>query len=144
MAASDQYKAYVWQACGATVTARVRNLAGSYITQASLSSISRKVYDEDNADASILATSLTVSSVVYDTLQHADADLVLWTRDGVLLDSVGWNFLDNVPAAAFPLGKSGTRLNRRYLVEWLFTPTSGEVFAMQWLLSARDLKSTAS
>ena len=138
------FKGFVWQQKGAVATARIRNNAGVYITQASLTSVTRNVYDLDNAGALVLGpTTLTISSVVFDALQNQGADLVLWTANGEQIDNVGWNFKDAIPATAFPLGRNGLILQRRYRLEYVFDPTSGDDFALVYEAPARNLYSTA-
>lgn len=143
MAASDIYKAYCWQAKGVTLTARVRDLTGSLVTQASLTSITRYVYDLDNSAALVGTDTLTISASVFDTLQALAADLVLWQRDGQLIDSTGWNFKDVVPATRIPKGISGSNLYRQYQVEYVFDPTSGQDYSIAYILLARNLYSAA-
>ena len=88
--------------------ARIRSIDGEDITQASISSITRTI--TDTVTRAVTTASLTVSSVVFDTPQ-SDADV--WDED--------WNFKDDLPASAVP--------NRyKYLLQYTFTPTSGEVF----------------
>lgn len=101
-----------------TTLARVVGNAAAAITQASLSSISYKIFNEssDTPDTAVETGTLTVSSVVFDTLQ-TDAR---WTKD-----TTGYNFR-NVVA-----GTNITGDGRRYLVEYLFTPTSGAAFVVQ-------------
>lgn len=126
-------KGWIWEDGGGIAISRIINESGAYITQASLTSITCKVYDLDNADALVGTPTVTISTSVFDTLQAAAADLRLWTRDGVQIDNVGWNFKFVVPASFFPLGSyvvDGVekRPYRSYRVEFLFDPTSGENF----------------
>lgn len=146
MSASQRYRFWVWQNKGCNLLARARNIAGTYITQAAFSggSITRKVYDLDNSGIEVLSGTLTVATVVFDTLQASAANLIVWSRDGVPVDSTGYNFLDPVPATAFPLGRFKERLYRKYLVEYVFDPASGEDFSLQVECWARDLLSTAN
>lgn len=136
-------KGWIWEdACGIAL-ARVINESGQYITQASLTSITCKVYDLDNADAEVATPTVTISSAVFDALQVAAADLRLWTRDGQQIDGVGWNFKFVVPATAFPLGASGSGNStpyRRYRIEFKFDPTSGEDFFLVFEVNARSIK----
>lgn len=98
---------------GAVNLARVTNYTGSNVTQASLTSIHYSVYDLTSSTLTVSSTSLTVSGVVYDTLQTS----AIWT-----LDSTGYNFLHVLPASALPDG------DHVYRVDYKFTPSSGEVF----------------
>lgn len=104
--------AKVIEGAGAVLLARVVGNAGTPITQASLSSISRLVYVPATA-TSVSSGTLTISSVVYDALQTGD----LWAAD-----SEGYNFKDTIGASTLSEG------NTVYRVEYKFTPTSGEVF----------------
>ncbi len=92
---------------------RVKGLSGSYITQASLSAITCKVYN--NVGTLVTSPTVTISSSVFDTLQTTDSR---WTRD-----TTGYNFLFTIPAAAFP--SVGL-----YRVEFKFTPATGDPFHM--------------
>jgi hypothetical protein len=84
---------------------------------ADVTSVSRSVYEVDqqgggNGTLVHGATSLTVdSSLILAALSTGD----IWTRAGG--DSTGFNFINLVPAAAFPTGE------RYYQVEYLFTFT---------------------
>ena len=90
-----------------TFLARVVGEDAALLLIANVTSISYKVYD--TTDGSESATgSLTVSSVIFDTLQ-TDAR---WT-----VDTTGYNFKFLMPASAFPAG------DRLYRVEFLFTVT---------------------
>jgi hypothetical protein len=91
--------------------ARVQQ-GGTDITQAGITSISYKVFDTEDGSETATGT-LTVSNVVYDSLQTDDR----WS-----LDSNGYNFLHEPPASAFPEG------GHTYQVEYLVTPASGQ----QW------------
>lgn len=112
------FKGYVVEDGGATFLARVNGNTGVAITQALLSSITVKVFDLDSTtpDTSIYSATVSISSCVFDTLQ-TDA---IWTED-----TDGYNFKHAMPASAFPTG------GHNYRIEYLFTPTSGEVF---WVL----------
>ena len=100
-----------WEDSDLFVMARVLAISGSVITQATISSATVKVYDTDSGNALTYSATLTVSSVVYDTLQTSDSR---WT-----VDATGYNFAYSVPAAAFAHG------GRTYQVEIRLVPTSG-------------------
>ena len=115
MSATDRLAVTVFEDTGATIMARIYGNAGTAITQASLSAIVCKVYDL--TDNTLIATrTLTISAVVFDSLQTSDPR---WTQD-----TTGYNFLDAAPATCFPSG------GRTYRLEYVFTPASGAAFAM--------------
>lgn len=100
----------VWENQSLVVFARIANISGDYITQATITSIAGGTYDLD--DGSAVATfSVVVGSSVFDTLQTGDAR---WT-----VDSTGYNFRHTVPGTALPEG------DKRYQVEIVLTPTGG-------------------
>lgn len=111
---------------------RVQNITGANITQAVITSISRQVFEygsqeeaESNTEGTEVGTaaSLTVSDVVFDTLQTTAP----WDST---VDATGYNFKDVVPAAKFPTGR------KWYRVEYLVTPTTGEAFPIVWIVQA--------
>lgn len=105
----------VWEDSSLTVMARITGNAGTNITQASLTSIKLRVFDLDDDGAEVGAeATLTISSVVYDSLQTSDPR---WT-----VDSTGYNFLYTIPAARFPTGPCLA------LCQFVITPTSGDPF----------------
>lgn len=69
-------------------------------------------------------TALTVSAVIFDTLQ-TDAR---WT-----IDSTGYNFRHTPGASNFASG------DRRYRIEYVFDPVSGENFALVYHVTAMKL-----
>lgn len=104
----------VYEDAGATCMARVYGNAATAITQATISSITCAVYDLTTG-SSVVTPSVVVATSVFDTLQ-TDAR---WTAD-----ATGYNFRYDLPATAFPTG------DRRYRIEFVFTPTSGAVFVV--------------
>jgi hypothetical protein len=98
---------------GIVLMARVQNISGTNITQGSVSGITYSVFDLVDGTAVVSGSSLTVSTVVFDTLQTP----AIWTTD-----TTGYNFRHDAPATALPNGE------RTYRFEYKFTPTSGEVF----------------
>lgn len=106
---------YVTEDGGASFLARLVGHSGSNVTQASLSAITVKVFDMDSADpdTEVYSETLTISSVIFDTLQTDSR----WT-----VDTTGYNFLHAMSATAFPTG------GHNYRVEYKFTPASGQVF----------------
>ena len=101
---------------GWTALARIENPSGSLITQATLSTITYQVYDA-TTERSSGATALTISSVVFDTLQGTSLSDSRWA-----IDSTGYNFRAELPASVFPSD------GKDYRVEFKFTPTSGAAF----------------
>lgn len=114
-----------WEDTGLVWMARVLGQDGEAVTQASLDSIVMTSMDLDDY-SSVTTATLTISSVVFDTLQTADPR---WTAD-----QRGYNFLYAVPAAAIPSpGKT-------YRVGLLFTPSSGQPFALGLDVTTRRLQ----
>ena len=111
MAKVRDYTLECYKSGGWTALARVELPSGNYIAQATISTVHVEV---KNAAGTITkaSASLTVSDVVFDTLQN-DAR---WTED-----TTGFNFRYEVPAAAFPAAG-------HHRVEFKFTPSTGEVF----------------
>lgn len=105
-----------------TFMARIRGNAYALITQATISTITCKVFDRASATpTTALATpTVTVSSAIFDTLQTDGR----WTADSETEPGedgeTGYNFLFQVAGSVF----SGA--GRVYDVEFVFTPTSGE------------------
>lgn len=103
--------------------ARVANATGTNITQASVTGITYKVFDL--LDNSQVATgTLTVSAVVFDTLQTP----TIWTAD-----TTGYNF--RVDPAKTTLPNGGTTYRFEYLVD----PTSGEDFWIVFEVSTENV-----
>ena len=113
---ADIYRTRFFEDAGKTFLARILGPTGVYLTQAATSAIAYKVYDQTGALTA--SGSLTVSSVVFDSLQGANYTDNRWT-----VDATGFNFLCDVPASAFPA--PGT-----YRVEITFTPVSGSAWPL--------------
>ena len=115
---------------GYVVIARVSALSGSYITQAGISTVKRhtNTYNGTTWSNDASGDSLTVSAVVFDTLQTTDDD-ARWTAD-----AVGYNFLDTVPASDFADGTTQVQ------VEYVFAPASGEVFKIGWTIDVTNAR----
>lgn len=113
-----------WEDAGLSVLARVRTIAAVNLTQASLNGITAKVYDQDDDNAQEGTTiTLTVSSVIFDTLQTDAA----WD-----VDSTGYNFKYTFPASYFPDG------GHRYRWVITFDPVSGDDFPLVGTHHAQD------
>lgn len=121
------FQAHVFEDGGAILMARVVGNAAAAITQASLAGITYSVHDLTADAAVVTSTALTVSAVVFDTLQ-TDA---LWTKD-----ATGYNFKHAIGPSAFPTGK------RKYAVEYLFDPASGNDFWVVFHLDAIAIQRT--
>lgn len=111
---------YVWEDAAATFLARIKGDSGAFITQASLTGITYKVYDRSDGSAVTTGT-VTVSSAVFDALQTSDAR---WEDEATKGDTTGFNFEFQVPGTAFPKGDID------YQVEFWFDPVTGEDFAV--------------
>lgn len=116
---------------------RVKNIAGAYITQASVSTITYRVdaYSSQrdaetcsNATEVTDDTSLTTADVVYDTLQTAAP----WDSTA---DATGYNFRFTLPAASRPVGDKWHR------VEVIITPTSGDAYPLVWIVETLAMSS---
>lgn len=94
------------------IMARVTNLAGSLITQATIVSIAYKVFDKLDAALTDIAQSspLTVADVVFNSLQTDDS----WTKD-----SAGYNFRYVTDPAELPEGGA------TYRFEFTLTTSDG-------------------
>jgi hypothetical protein len=88
---------------------------GNWVRQVDLSTVTYRAYDEtnDNAEVTAGAQTVTIASAVLDT---PVTTTVLWTRD-----SIGYNFLHDLPPATFPDG------DHIYRVEYKFTFADGTV-----------------
>lgn len=95
-----------WSARG-----KIAGHTGALITQADISSITRTI--TDTATNIAVTDSITVSSVVWDTLQTFTNAITGATDQ--------YNFFNNVPASKIPS-------RRTYKLQYTFTPTAGEVF----------------
>lgn len=94
-----------------THMARITGNAAANITQASLSSIQLRIFDDDG---NVIATrALVIATVVFDTLQQTAND-ARWT-----LDAVGFNFLNQTLMTDLPSG------DKVYKFEYRFRPVSG-------------------
>jgi hypothetical protein len=122
------YRFQVFEQSGATVFARILNPeTGNPIVQADVSSISYKVFKVNNGGLPSQEGSITVASVIFDTLQTNDPR---WT-----FDQAGYNFAWSVPASFFAEGGS------TYRIELLFIPTTGEQYHVVYEAQTADLLS---
>lgn len=105
----------IWEAledAGVVLLARVEDHDGNLLTQAATTSIAWEVFDTSDNDASVDSGSLTVADVIFDTAQSGGN----WPYTD------GYTFRWDMPATNLPNG------GRRYVVEIMATPASGEVF----------------
>ena len=118
---------------GHTLMGRILGNSGVPITQASLASIAYAVRDLTAGTTITSGVALTISSVVFDSLQQADPR---WTKDSA--SSVGedgrygYNFLATLPATLFTAfdvdADTEEVTTHRYQVDVTFTPASGQPF----------------
>lgn len=112
------------------------------LTQAALSggSIKYRVFEYANqADAEadsngteiLTESTLTISAVVFDTLQSND----LWTDNGGDSDD-GFNLLVDIPAARFPSA------GKWYRIEIKISPPTGDPFKIVWVASTTAVASS--
>lgn len=114
--------------------ARIVGNDAANITQASLSAITRYVYnitDLTEAITNLQSSSdggagMTIASHVYDTLQTDSK----WDTD-----TTGYNFAYSVPAEELPEG------NQTYRFEFIFEPVSGEEFPVVFEIETKPLAS---
>lgn len=104
-----------------TYLARVRDTAGTLLTEAAVTSIACKVYRISGDDAPELIDTLAplASESVYDTLQTSEIPDV-WD-----LDETGYNFKHVLPGSLFSSPLTS------YRVEYRVTPVSGEAFPLR-------------
>lgn len=123
----------IWREDGtATVVGRLTSRSGSgaatgnngegnWAQQADLSSITYAVHDvtdEENI-SSVTSGTVTISSSVFDTPRTASSSptmAALWS-----LDQHGYNFIHDIPPAAFPTA------GQTYRVEYKFTFANGAI-----------------
>lgn len=130
MASTDVYQVSFNEDGSATALARMTARDGSgsatgvagegnWLQQADLSSITCAVFDLTSAtpDTAVATPTVTISSAILNTPVTSTA---IWCRD-----SVGYNFLHDLPPTVFPTG------GHLYRVEYKFTTTGG---AVGWLL----------
>lgn len=109
-----------------TILARIVDNAAANVTQSAITSGTYSIFllDDDDVDvrtaiANHQDVSLTVASVIFDTLQ-TDAR---WT-----VDATGYNFRHTIDVST---NEAFTIAGRNYLVEYLLTPTSGQVIIVR-------------
>ena len=113
----------VYEDSGPILMARVVGAAGTAITQATCSTITYVVVDIATG-TTVSNGSLTIASVVFDTLQTDS----IWTKD-----TTGYNFKTVLTAAMVPTGGA------TYRVEVKITPTSGQPIWLTYQVTALGL-----
>jgi len=117
---------------------RVKSIAGAYVTQASLSTITYRVDEyasQEDAETTTggtvitAATSLTISAVIFDTLQTAAP----WDSAA---DSTGYNFRLDLAGTHRPNGGKWHR------VEIVITPSSGGAYPLVWIIETLAMGGT--
>lgn len=120
-------KAVVHEDTSVTLLARVMVDASNTLTPAVQADFSAIAYQVYNAGTQVTtSTSLTIASVIYNTLQTG----TIW---GV--DDTGFNFKATIAAGSFPAG------NQVYTVEVKFTLAGGNVFFGVAEVHTSDLQS---
>lgn len=125
MSATDVELGFGWEDQDITCMSRVL-LDGSYITQATVSAITRKVYNYDSG-ALVNSSAVTVNSTVFDALQTDGR----WTKD-----PTGYNFRDTVPGSLLVDGDTN------YQIEYTFTGSGSQKFVIIFRPHIRALLSS--
>lgn len=103
----------IFEDSGATLRNRIQDSTGSYINQASISSIALKVYNKLDMSNTVATASPVVATCIYNSLQT-------WS-----FDTTGWNF--QYLTLASQVTDAG-----EYRYEFKFIPASGENFFVLW------------
>lgn len=105
---------------GLYVMSRAKKASGAMVQQADVASIAYRVMDADDTAATAATGSLTVSSVIYDTLQTTALDS-RWPSNA---PAAGYNFGAAIPGTAFPDPST------RYFVRVNATMTDGATLTL--------------
>jgi len=131
MADAQDTHGTVFKNGSATLLARVVGAAGAAVTQTDIASAKYSIYllDDDDPDsqtpvAGHSGVSLTVSAVIFDTLQ-TDA---LWTKD-----TIGYNFMHVLEVAAHA---AFAVAGRTYRIVYELTPAAGQVILVRFRVNA--------
>ena len=100
---------------------------GSDATQSDCSSITMKAWDVDDYDTPVLDATLTVSAVVYDTLQTDGR----WS-----VDATGYNFRYDVADTVC------TTAGTQYRFEAVVTTSGGKLPPMVWIVNCKETRSS--
>jgi hypothetical protein len=117
-----------WEDTPLRVSARVENLDGDEITQATITSIAVYSFDVDTGEQAGATVDLVVADVVFDTPRTP------WTKD-----ATGYNFRCTVPATCFP---SGGDDYQDYRLEIIFTASDGSIIPVVRTVRAKNLRSS--
>lgn len=125
--AAEPFHCVVWEDNGFSLMSRVIGDDATDVRQADISTITWKLFDKEARTVVVDSGSLTVSSVIFDTLQ-TDAR---WKAD-----SEGYNFRWDVPETLLPTGDTDYRIELKY------TTDTAIVFHDVFEPSTRDLYSS--
>ena len=118
-------KSVIFERTGPALMARLVGNDGEYVTRSNISAVKYTCRNRADVATELLGGSLVVNDVIFNTLVTNDAR---WT-----VDTTGYNFLLLLTGAAFP--EAGD-----YIVEVMFTPTSGEKFFLQCQFKVRGIQ----
>jgi|TARA_Y100000310_G_scaffold89033_1_gene86157 hypothetical protein len=113
----------VWEGTTPKLMARVVGAAATNITQASVDSISKIVVLNRDGSTVVAADDITVSEVVYNTLQ-TDAT---WTKD-----ETGYNFAHALAITDIPDGDDV------YVIQYQLTDTASKVSVVEFVLTTKE------
>ena len=105
---------------------------GNLVKQADLSTVTIKLFnlDSDTPTTPEQTATLTISAVVFDTLQTTGIWTLLKTSGGV---SLGGNFKYDVAASWVPTART------RYRIEVKFVSTGGTVYFGKWQAETQEI-----
>ena len=129
MSVANDVKGKVYRHGTAVFMARLVTASGQVINQASVSALEYTIYELTMDDPSGLipvtghtGVSLTISEVIFDTLQDDDA----WA-----VDSVGYNFRHELDVSA---NEAFTEAGKVYQVRYELTPVTGQKIVFRFQL----------
>jgi hypothetical protein len=113
----DVPQAEIWEDTGLTCLARIVGNSTTPIVKADVSSYTQKVFDEDSTSPNTALVTISVTGPTTDNI-HALATDGRWKSD-----SIGFNFERVVHPSSVVFAKP----NRRYRIEFAFTPSSTSI-----------------
>lgn len=124
--AARQFEGSIWENADATFLARVKISSSGALANVTQAAVSTITYGVNHLDTGTQtgSGSLTVSGVVYDTLQTG----TIWTAD-----ATGYNFLASIAASSFPYPGA-------YRVEFKWTLTGGTVFWLVYQVTVENVQ----